>query len=313
MPRLSDAQFRLMYESLGADRMAAEVGMDRRSIQRRRRRLEAAESKPIHSPQVILQDRAASHKARRSLKIQDGIVLAISDQHYWPGIISTAHAGFVEFCGRFGKDLRAVIWNGDVVDGATISRHARIGWEYQPSFCDELEAVRQRSAEVEAATNAPKYWLLGNHDARFETRIAAELPQLERVHGVHLKDHFPVWETGWSLFINEQIAIKHRFKGGLHAGFNNAMWSGMSMMTGHTHKGIVYHFTDYRGTRWGVELPTGAEPNGPQFMDYTEDNPKNHRSGFSILTFIDGTLCQPELALVHDVGVIEFRGDRIKV
>jgi hypothetical protein len=45
-------------------------------------------------------------------------------------------------------------------------------------------------------------------------------------------------------------------------------------------------------------------------MSYGEDNPKNHASGFAVLTIVDGTLLYPEFCYVVD-GVAYFRGQAV--
>jgi len=148
---------------------------------------------------------------------------------------------------------------------------------------------------------------------RFESRLAQAAPEFEGIEGFHLKDHFPRWEPCWGIDINEKVVIKHRFKNGIHATHNNTIWAGRTMVTGHLHSLKVTPFSDYNGTRWGVDSGTMAEPYGPQFLDYTEANPLNWRSGFVMLTFRDGKLLWPELVAVHDKGVIDFRGELIHV
>ncbi len=314
--KVSDAEFAELFEASGPHEVSQQLGISVRNVHYRRKRVEKALNRPLQSPilagSVPYQRREVPERAEIRIDLQDGIVLVASDAHYWPGMISTAHAGFV----RFVEDLKpsVIVQNGDVVDGATLSRHASIGWEYKPAFHEELEACQHRLAEIECASDPETrlIWPAGNHDLRFESKIANTLPELANIKGVHLKDHFPSWEPCWRVRINDTM-LKHRFKSGLHAAFNNAIWSGMSIVTGHLHKGIVYPFTDYNGTRYGVDAPTLAEPADRQFTDYTEAGPTNWRSGFVVLTYIDGVMCQPELAFVHDVGVIEFRGKRIKV
>jgi hypothetical protein len=249
---------------------------------------------------------------RQTLSIEDGCVLVGSDCHYWPGIVTTAHRAFVKFV----RDMKpkAVILNGDVLDGARVSRHAPIGWEKRPELVDELEACKARLFEIEkVAKNARKIWTLGNHDARFETRLALVAPEYAKVHGVHLKDHFPDWIGCWSAWINDSVVVKHRFKAGIHAPWNNTMWAGRTVVTGHLHSQKVYPLSDYNGTRWGVDGGTMAEAHGPQFIDYTEDNPVNWRSGFCVLTFWKGRLLTPELVRVIDPGKIEWRGQVVEV
>lgn len=249
---------------------------------------------------------------RIPLDIENGCVPVGSDAHYWPGNVTTAHRAFVKFCAEMKP--KAVILNGDALDGARISRHAPIGWEKRPQLVDEMEACKVRTFEIEKVTKRiRKIWSLGNHDARFETHLAMVAPEYAKVNGVHLKDHFPAWEGCWSVWINDCTVIKHRFKSGIHAPWNNTMWAGRTMVTGHLHSQKVYPLSDYNGTRWGVDTGTLAEPYGPQFVDYTEDAPVNWRSGFVVLTYWKGQLLTPEMVRVIGDGQIEFRGKVIGV
>jgi hypothetical protein len=244
-------------------------------------------------------DRITEHlkgEGRQLVEVQDGVVLVGSDSHYYPGIISTAHRAFVHFC----KELKpaVVIKNGDEFDGATISRHPRIGWDEKPTVLQELKAVEERLQEiVDACRTKRLYWPLGNHDARYETFLAAQVPQFQGVDGFQLRHHFPEWKPCWSVWIND-VVIKHRWKGGIHATHNNTVNSGKSMVTGHLHSLKVTPWTDYNGTRYGVDCGTLAQPHGPQFNDYTEDNPVNWRSGF---------------VLDEERGLVTFRGTVIRV
>lgn len=251
---------------------------------------------------------------RRHIRCENGTVLVFSDSHYWPGIISTAHRAFVRFC----ADMRPshVINNGDSIDGATISRYARIGWDNRPKLRDELEACTARLVEIEdAARTKNLYWNLGNHDGRFETFLASRVPEHEGITGFHLKDHFSAWLPSWSVWINESVVVKHRMKGGIHATRANAVNAGKTVVTGHLHSLKVTPLTDYNGTRWGVDTGTLAQVNGPQFTDYTEDNPCDWRAGFAVLTFWRGQLLPPELVQVIDeeAGLVTFRGEVIHV
>lgn len=252
---------------------------------------------------------APEHPARIQLDIENGSVVIVSDEHNWPGKKTTMHRAAV----RAIKELRprAFIANGDMFDGATISRHAPIGWESRPTVVQELEACQDSMSEYEIAAgecSAEKIWSLGNHDARFETKLATVAPEFAKIHGVHLKDHFPNWEPCWSVFINDNCVVKHRFKGGIHATHNNALWAGRTMVTGHLHSAKVTPLTDYNGTRYGVDSGTLCEAPWPQAIDYLEDNPVNWRSAFVVLTFHKGRLLQPELCLQHAPGQAEWRG-----
>jgi hypothetical protein len=270
-------------------------------------------------PTTTLKDRLAAAdrpattvKGRKELEVLNGTVIVFSDAHFWPGPASTAHRALVKFC----KDLapQVIVCNGDAIDGSAISRHPPIGWESCPSVKEELEVCQERLSDIAVAVGeVPKIWLLGNHDARFETRLAQVAPEFKDIHGIHLKDHFPAWECGWSLFINGDVVIKHRFKGGAHAPYNNTITSGLSMVTGHLHSAKVTPFTDYRGTRYGVDTGCLADTYHPAFQGYCEDSPRDWRASFCVLTFVDGALLMPELVLVWDENHVQFRGEIIPV
>lgn len=245
-------------------------------------------------------------------QVQNGHVLIASDAHYWPGFVSTAHRALVHFAKKFQPKM--LIMNGDVCDFATISRHPPIGWEKRPSVESEIKAAQDRLRELErAAPNAKRVWSLGNHDSRLETRLATVAPEFAKINGVHLHDHFPGWLNCWSALINDDVVVKHRFKNGAHAVHNATLWAGKTMVTGHLHSLKVSPISDYRGTRWGVDTGTLADPYGPQFEDYCEQNPVSWRSGFAVLTFRNGRLMWPELAHVIGERKIDFRGEIVHV
>jgi len=269
---------------------------------------------PFYKPGVWkpIQQEVVHYEARVNVDLEDGVILVGSDAHYWPGEYTTAHAGFL----RFVKELRPrmVVMNGDAFDGARISRFARIGWDKTPPLRDELKTVTARLKEIEEASGkAELYWPLGNHDARFETKLAQNDPEYEGIAGFSLKDHFPAWRPCWSVMVNRNLLITHRWKGGKYAVANNTLNAGVSMCTGHLHSLKWIPHTDETGTRYGIDCGTLAEPVGPQFLNYTEDNPKDWRSGFVVLTIHKGKLLTPEVAEVIGEGEISFRGTVVEV
>ena len=302
-----------MVRELGPSETAKRLNLAERNVYDRRVRLERKYKIAIEVPQGRLDvPRPEEYPQRVFLKVKDGVVLIGSDAHYWPGIVSTAHKAFVKFC----KEMKpaAVVMNGDVLDGATISRHLPIGWEKRPSVIEEIETCKDRLGEITiAAGKARRVWPLGNHDARFETRLASAAPEYARVQGVHLSDHFSDWEKCWAVWINDHVVIKHRFKSGVHAPHNNTVNAGKTLVTGHLHSLKVQPFSDYNGTRFGVDCGTLADAYGVQFTDYMEDNPRSWRSGFIVLTFKDSRLLWPEVVHVTGPGEVDFRGKLISV
>lgn len=290
------------FSKYGSQVAAAQaLGIPRPTLQHRLREADRRAMAVI--PRIL----DTEYPGRLTIDVEDGRVLIASDAHYWPGVVTTMHKAFVRACKEMTP--RAVIMNGDVNDGARTGRHAPIMWEEAPTVAQEGEACKERLGEIEdAAPDADKLWSLGNHDARFESRLAAVAPEYANVHGMHLKDHFPKWAPCWSVWINDDVVVKHRFKGGLHAAHNNTVTAGKTIVTGHLHSAKVTPWTDYNGTRWGVDSGTLCEAPWVQAINYLEDNPVNWRSAFVVLTFHKGRLLQPELCLQHAPGQVEWRG-----
>jgi len=310
-PKTSVGEFIEGVNALGPSKFAAASGTAVRNVFRRKRLLESRGH--VFNPPRENPDRPKHgvYPHRAQLNIVNGMVPIASDAHYWPGPASIMHRALVWFCKTYKP--QAVIFNGDVIDAPSISRHPQIGWESRPKLVDEIEAAKDRLAEIEkAAFKAEKIWNLGNHDLRFETRLAQVAPEYAKIHGVHLKDHFPLWRPAWSTWINDDVVVKHRFKGGIHATHNNTIWAGKTVVTGHLHSAKVTPFTDYNGTRYGVDGGCISETDAKAFVDYTEDNAKNWRSAFCVLTFKGGLLLQPELVLKWDDSHFQFRGEIIK-
>jgi hypothetical protein len=317
----SDGQIISVIENSASMAEASrQLGINVSALYKRRKRIEAKVKEPLKAPndnhQMKTRLEATTHPKAQNLGILNGTVIVFSDAHFWPGIHTTAYRGLLWAI----KELqpKAVIANGDIFDGAGISRHPRIGWAKAPTVMQELKACTLAMGEIEEAAKKARHnvkliWPLGNHDARFETFLAANAPQYEHVKGFSLRDHFPDWEPCWSVWLNDSTVVKHRFKGGIHATHNNTMWSGKNIVTGHLHSLKVTPFTDYNGVRYGIDTGTLAEPYGPQFEDYTEQGPLNWRSGFAVLTFSNGKLLLPELATTHGPDSIEFRGRVIDV
>lgn len=307
--KITDEEFIKEYTKLGAGGIAMKYNMNERGLMKRRRAIEERHGLSLVPPSrgghVQQLDR---HPAAISLGIENGNVLVGSDSHYWPGIVSTAHRAFVEMAKEFKP--KVIIKNGDETDFPTISRHAPIGWEENPKVSDEIDNTKAMLAEIEKASpKSRRIWPLGNHDSRFETRLATQNPEYAKIHGVHLKDHFPKWEPCWTTFINKDVVVKHRMKGGIHATRNNTLNAGRTIITGHLHSLKVTPLSDYNGTRWGVDDGTMADPYGPQFFNYTELNPLDWRSGFVLLTFLNGRLLWPEIVFVCGPNEVEFRGE----
>ena len=306
MPKkVSDEDFIAAWNRLGSPALVSqELGLDIRGVYNRRSNLEKMRglSLPTRSASTIIPEnrRVIAHE------VQNGHIFIASDCHYWPGIETVAHLAFVKLIDQMKPTT--IILNGDVFDGAQVSRHPPLMGVTTPTPKQEIEACQDRLSEIASASkNAKKFFTFGNHDTRLFSRLAANTPELTDM--MSLFDYFPGWQTCWRVDINDDIAVKHRWHNGIHATWNNVLKSGKTLISGHLHQLRVTPFSDYNGRRYGVDSGTLAEPYGDQFT-YTEGNPVNWCSGFCIITIRDGKLLPPELCEVID-GVAYFRGKEV--
>lgn len=316
----TDEHFEKVWKANHGDteKVAAALGCTLRTMYKVRRRAEQSLGVTLLAAKDSVKGVVRKHKARLQLKLKDAVLPIAGDIHIWPGERSTTQKAFVTMVERLQP--QHVILVGDVFDGARISRHPRIGFmESRPKVDEELKAIEEYLQELEnvAPVGAQLIWCLGNHDARYESYLAANAPEMEGVEGMHLKDKFPKWTPCWAVHINSgepgHTVIKHRWHNGVHAAYNNTLKAGTSFITGHLHKLDSRKYADFRGIRYGVDAGFMADLDDDQFVNYTEDNPKDWTSGFPIITFREGRMLRPEFVQKWAEDRVEFRGEIIKV
>lgn len=316
----TDEQFIKLWRSLNGDTQKVQEALQcgLRAVYSKRRAVEQRLGITLVAHRTGTETVIRKHKARINITLKDAVLPIAGDIHIWPGERTTAQRAYIALVKKIQP--AHVILVGDVFDGARLSRHPRIGFlESRPQVEDELKAVGAYLDEVKAA--APKgatlIWCLGNHDARFESYLAQNAPEMEGVKHMHLKDRFPEWLPCWSVHINQDepsyTVVKHRWHSGIHAAYNNVLKSGTSFVTGHLHKLDCRKYADLRGNRYGVDAGVMADVDDEQFIHYTEDSPKDWTSGFPVITFREGRLMRPEFVQKWDEDRVEFRGDLLNV
>jgi predicted phosphodiesterase len=310
--KLTNAQFIAeFYRYGGIEPMAKALEMDMRHLQRRRRAVEHEEGVTLEqqSRPELKQYLDRKSNQRMKLELQDGVICIASDAHYLPGEVTIAHRAFVEAVKHLKPSL--VVMNGDVADFAQISRHDPMGWQHRYSVKDEIEAIQARMDEIELASpSSHRILTAGNHDDRFNKRLAMRVPEYKDMPGMTMAEHLPGWDHTISVMINDNILIKHSWHSGVHGAWNNVLKAGVTIITGHTHRLTVREYTDYRGTRYGIETGMLADPDEQQF-EYALDGPKNWQPGFMVLTVKKGVLLSPEKCeVIGGLGAC-FRGQVI--
>lgn len=297
------------------DRVARALGIHVRNVYARRAYLESRGYQlPSHST-IDLEDHLA-YKMREEIHVDNATAVIISDRHKWPGDgVTAAESALLTLLPSIQPDV--FIMNGDLFDGARLSRHPPLGWERRPDVAEELDACKGFLSSIEnlLKPGTLKFYTLGNHCRRFDYKLALTASDYKGVSGFSLSDHFVNWRMSWSVHINPGVngghtVIKHKHRGGVTAARNNALTSGVTIVTGHTHALTVTPVEDYRGRRWGVECGFMSHRQHPAF-EYMEDGPSYSRPGFVVLTWRAGILLPPELVEVDDAHVAWFRGEPI--
>lgn len=318
--KISEDEFIRLWDIHGSARgVATASGLSEKACLDRRRRMvnrgHTMNTRPApgyegHVPAEFREGDGWTFPRQIDIEVDTGSVIVSSDHHYWPGKTPIAHHALLNVIDIVKP--REKILNGDIFDGVSVSRHAPFGWGKRPTVKQELEACQARVGEIEQALpkGCGQRWTLGNHCIRFERALATQASEFEGLAGWRLHDHFDQWDMAWSFVINREskhpVMVKHRQAGGVHAGYNNTMKGGWTVVTGHTHLLEVKPWGDWRGRRWGVQTGTLADVDGPQF-EYQENNASAACSGFAVLTFRDGELMPPELCEVIN-GRAYFRG-----
>jgi hypothetical protein len=316
MAKATEEEFISAYRELQSTTLVAQrFGLTPTRANHRKKFLEQKHgiTLPVHDKRPAYNTAEVQQKEVAKLSITDGTVLIGSDIHIWPNHRTTMQQAFIHFA-KFLKPT-AIILNGDVADFPSISRHPSIGWEKIPTVQEELEAIRDWLEElIKASPNSRRIWAAGNHDLRFESRIANVLPQAAGIEGMHLKDHFPGWQPCWRVDVNDDIVVRHREYGGEHAGFANVLKSGKTIVTGHDHRLDVVSYHDYTGVRYGVRTGYMCDsPMDPQFVNYLEARMPNWHAGFVLLSFSGGKLLMPEIVRKWRDDECEFRGGIVRV
>jgi hypothetical protein len=319
-PILTDAEFVALWQKHpSASEISRILNMGERAVYARRKRVEfkqkvilpAFETRgsPKHNHEtgnLIM----SSRKEVNKLNIDSGMVVIGSDAHYSPGVIPMAHKALCNVVAEYGRDIRAIILNGDILDGGTISRHSRIRWKKSPTVKQELEAVQERLGDIEKIRPPGAHLLrtYGNHDMRFETRLSGQVPEFEGIGGFLLKDHLPHWIDSERIDINDDCVVIHDWHSGIHSGWNDTLKGGCTVVTGHTHELGAKTHRGFKSTHFGVKTGMLADEDQDEFS-YRNGKPGlNWQSGFAVLTWDNGMLLHPEFCAVRDNGKAYFRG-----
>jgi hypothetical protein len=265
-----------------------------------------------HTPVVEAPQAARSELAINLPPIQNGTALAFSDCH-WTSLIqprSLAHEALLILARHLKPGFLFCV--GDALDMGSTSRHLPLMWSdvSKPKVKDELAAGQTHLRDLREAAGDPEcYWIRGNHDDRFDKYLAAHAAAFEGMGAFTLADWFQDWRMCWRLDVGDNVSFVHRFHNGVHAGYNNAMKSARTVISGDTHALEVKPWNNWTRRLWGVQCGMIGDPAWPCF-NYRLAQPGQQQPGFVVLTWKDGELMTPEPCEVVN-GAAWFRGEPV--
>jgi len=249
-----------------------------------------------------------TYPSHQHLELRSCQVLVGGDSHFWPGQKSFVFDAFVDVANYIKP--AAIIMNGDIIDGTRVSRHGRLRNQHAPRVKDELDEAKKQLGRLPLVRH--RIITLGNHDIRLDSYLANQAPEADDC-AMTLEHWFPDWKFGYAAMINQEIPhvipceVRHYYRMGIHARYNNIVNSGIHMVTNHTHGLGVTPFNNRMGRLYGVETGMLNWNDAAQF-EYHQDMPSRAHAGFAVLTFDeDGNLWPPELA-EWQYGKVIFRG-----
>jgi UDP-2,3-diacylglucosamine pyrophosphatase LpxH len=293
-----------IYEAFGGHQMNAadSINVPKSTFQSRLH--EANKRFPNGIPDTYKHYHTWSYPKMIRIDAPDTVWIIGSDLHIWTGEPPLIYQAFVKLAKKLKVD--GIVMNGDVIDGARVSRHGSIMGSKAPKVDKEIETALKWFKMLPKAQY--KMWTVGNHDIRVDNYLISQASELDDYVG-SMRNKFPEWKFSYAVNING-TEVRHRFRSGIHAAYNNSLHSGVNLISGHTHQLQLTAVRDRNGTRWGVELGMMNDPFGPQF-EYTEGQPSRWQQGFVVITFDEtGEMLPPEICeMVRGRPV--FRGEYV--
>lgn len=251
-------------------------------------------NKPVHE---------WTYPQSHEIELDDCQILIGSDAHIWPDNETLMMKAFAVISKQIKPQI--IVLNGDIIDGARVSRHGSLLGQNAPKITKEIESAQTWMDTLYKSKH--RIWTMGNHDQRVDNYLANNAPELDDYAG-RLSDRFSDWTFCWSVRINS-VEIRHRFRSGIHAGWNSALHSGISTVTGHTHQLQVTAVRNRNGSHWGIEDGMLGDPMHKAF-EYAEGAVSRAQPGFVLITFREGIMMPPETCELID-GRPVFRADYV--
>ena len=122
-------------------------------------------------------------------EIVDGCIIIGGDAHIWPEVNTIMMKAFVKLAKQLKPEI--ICLNGDIIDGARVSRHGSTLGSAAPKVSAEIDAAKKWMDQLPKCRR--RIFTIGNHDMRVDNYLANQASELEDYAG-RLADRFPMWE-----------------------------------------------------------------------------------------------------------------------
>jgi len=218
----------------------------------------------------------------------------------------------------FIRDLKpyGVVLNGDVVDNYEISDFTKDPALRRMDLRAEREGL-ERLMSALAPVTKERWYIEGNHEARYQRYVWSRVPELAAAGGVlsfaeafKLADYgFRHKEYGESLQLG-RLLVTHSFMVRQHSAISaKAHFDrlGTSVLIGHTHRAGVFHRTNQSGDHAAYENGCLCRLDGlgyAQFPDWQQ--------AFSVVDIFPGGLFNVNLLRILDRKQFIYGGDVVR-
>ena len=142
------------------------------------------------------------------------------------------------------RQLKCVVANGDIMDLSILSSFAKFHTEIRPQERTVQKEIYDSQAQInklQKIIDKSKYPIkqlatFGNHETRLSKVAMSWGRAFEDLEAFKIQTLFPDWDWAMSHLVDDTVIIKHRMRGGVHTAYQNAMRSGIHIVTGHTHQ-----------------------------------------------------------------------------
>ena len=242
--------------------------------------------------------------------IRDEVVVVISDVHF---PYHDEEAMDLFFAWLEENEVDRVFLNGDILDMYSLSKFAKNPANKKAAIQEEVKACKEFLEQLREKTDAPAYFIMGNHCQRLQTYIKTKAPELYGTLGIPELLDFEKYNINWipggkEAFLQYgKTLIGHFNKVSKHSCYTvKALaedYPGFNICQSHTHRQGLFFKSTGGKTIWAAEQGCMADPKQADYVAIP-----NWQRGYCVITTDSEGEQIAELAQIRN-GKLHFRGE----